>query len=157
MGQSKSIKEFSERIKNKWNHLDILVNNAGLYINDYAKTIDGFEMHFGVNYLGPYYLTRLLLDLIKKSAPSRIVNVSSLAYKGCKINWDDVNMENNFSGFKAYGQSKLGNILFTNELANKLKGNLLKKINTCNPNLLLNNFFDGRNKCNCNLITSRIC
>lgn len=79
-------------------------------------------MHFGVNHLGPYYLTRLLLDLIKKSAPSRIVNLSSVAYKSGKFNWDDMNMEKEYSGIKAYSRSKLGNVLFTNELAEQLKG-----------------------------------
>lgn len=122
LGDLKSIKEFSERIKAKWSRLDILINNAGLFHNDYSKTIDGFEKHFGTNYLGPYYLTRLLLDLIKNSEPSRIINVSSMAYKGNRMIWDDLQLEKKYKSFTAYGQSKLGNVLFTTELAKKLHG-----------------------------------
>jgi len=127
LGELRSVREFSERIKAKLDKLDILVNNAGLYKNDYSKTVDGFETHFGFNYLGPFYLTRLLLEAIKKSESGRIVNVSSIAYKGCSMNWADLQYEKNASGFKCYGQSKLGNILFTNELARRLKGWRKKK------------------------------
>jgi retinol dehydrogenase-12 len=77
----KSTKDFANRMISKLDKLDILINNAGLSGLPFLKTEDGFEMHFAVNYLGPYYLTRLLLDLLKKSAPSRIINVSSAAHK----------------------------------------------------------------------------
>ena len=87
----------------------------------HTKTEDGFETTFGVNHLGPYYLTRLLLELIKKSAPSRIVNVSSNGHYGVKLNWDDLQSEKSFSSFNVYRQSKLANVLFTNELAERLK------------------------------------
>ena len=82
----KSIKEFADRILAKYDKLDILINNAGLTGIPFTKTEDGFELIFMVNYLGPYYLTRLLLDLLKKSAPSRIINVSSGLHK-CIFNY----------------------------------------------------------------------
>ena len=88
----------------------------------YWKSKQGYEMQFAVNHLGHFLLTNLLLDLLKKSGPSRIINISSLAHKGGKINWDDINGEKAYSPIKAYYQTKLANILFTNELAERLKG-----------------------------------
>lgn len=117
----KSTREFIERIKAKLDRLDILVNNAGLSGIPFSKTDEGFEIHFVANYLAHYLLTRELLDLLKKSAPSRIINVSSAAYKMGPINWDDLNYEKNYSDFKSYGQSKLAQILFTRELEKRLK------------------------------------
>lgn len=144
LGELKSVKEFSDRIIAKWTHLDILINNAGLYHHDYKKTNDGFEIHFGVNYLGPYYLTRLLLDLIKKSAPSRIINVSSTGYESCKsMNWDDLNFEKDYGALKAYCQSKLGNVLFTNELAKKLEGSGVS-VASLHPGFVSTDIFRGR-------------
>jgi len=139
----KSIRDFSERINKKPTKLDILINNAGLSGDGPIKrTEDGFETVFGVNHLGPFLLTNLLLDLLKKSAPSRIINVSSEAHSCnesfrliirnnfftininlvAKLNWDDLQMEKNYSSFKAYSNSKLANILFTKELAKRLEG-----------------------------------
>ena len=77
----KSIKSFADRIRETYKRVDILINNAGL-VCDYQKTKDGFEMQFGTMHLGHFYLTYLLIDLLKANAPSRIVNVSALAHKG---------------------------------------------------------------------------
>ena len=118
----KSIKECADRLKSKCKIIDILINNAGLAWLPYTKTEDGFETHFGVNHLGHFYLTNLLLDLIKSSAPSRIINVSSMAHKGVKMNWTDLQSEKSYTSFFAYRQSKLANCLFTIELAKRLKG-----------------------------------
>jgi NAD(P)-dependent dehydrogenase (short-subunit alcohol dehydrogenase family) len=121
LSKLKSIKEFADRIKLKLSRLDVLINNAGLVQNYYSKTEDGLETSFGVNYIGPYYLTRLLLDLLKKSAPSRIINVSSVGHKGVKLRWDNLQSEKFFFSFQQYLHTKLMNVLFTNELARRLK------------------------------------
>lgn len=98
----------------------MLINNAGIYQCPYTKTEDGFEMQFGVNHLGHFLLTHLLLDLLKKSAPSRIVVVSSKLYKYGEINFEDLNSEQSYDKAFAYARSKLANLLFTYELAQRL-------------------------------------
>lgn len=101
--------------------LDVLINNAGVYQCPYSRTEDGFEMQFGVNHLGHFLLTHLLLDLLRRSAPSRIVVVSSKLYKRGEINFDDLNSERGYDGAAAYGRSKLANLLFTLELGRRLE------------------------------------
>jgi NAD(P)-dependent dehydrogenase (short-subunit alcohol dehydrogenase family) len=123
LGSLKSIKECADKLKTKCSRIDILINNAGLGGVPYIKTEDGFETQFGVNHLGHFYLTNLLLDLVKSSAPSRIINVTSMAHKGVKMNWDDLQSEKSYASFFAYRQSKLANCLFTFELSKRLKGN----------------------------------
>ena len=102
--------------------LDVLVNNAGLYKTRRTETPDGIEMTLAVNYLAPFLLTNLLLDLLKKSAPSRVINVSSEAERWGKIDLDDLQSERRYRGFPVYGKSKLANIMFTYELAERLRG-----------------------------------
>ncbi|XP_063044883.1 retinol dehydrogenase 12-like [Engraulis encrasicolus] len=101
--------------------LDILINNAGV-ICPKRQTEDGFEMQFGVNHLGHFLLTNRLLPILKKSTPSRVVNVSSLAHEKGKINFDDINQEKDYDPIKSYQQSKLANVLFSRELAKRLEG-----------------------------------
>jgi len=102
--------------------VDVLVNNAGVYQCPYSKTEDGFEMQFGVNHLGHFLLTNLLLDLLKRSAPSRVIVVSSKLYKHGHINFEDLNSECDYDKAFAYSRSKLANLLFTSELARRLQG-----------------------------------
>ena len=117
----KSIRQFAQQIIENEKAIDILVNNAGLGCNR-KLTEDGLEFIMGVNHFGHFLLTNLLLDKIKQSAPSRIINVSSIVYTFIKsINFDDIQNEKNFDVFKVYCQSKLANILFTRSLAKKLK------------------------------------
>ncbi|XP_072910489.1 retinol dehydrogenase 12-like isoform X2 [Hemitrygon akajei] len=118
----KSIREFAEQINNEQQQVNILINNAGVMMCPYLKTEDGFELQFGVNHLGHFLLTYLLIDLLKRSSPARIINVSSTAHKMGTIQFDDLNSEKSYSSVKAYAQSKLANILFTKELARKLEG-----------------------------------
>lgn len=116
----RSVRDFSDKMKSSLNRLDLLINNAGIMAPPYGKTKDGFELQFGTNHLGPFLLTNLLLDLLKKTEGSRIVNVSSLTHKYCTMEWDDLNSEKNYVPMKAYAQSKLANILFTRELSRRL-------------------------------------
>ncbi|XP_033504021.1 retinol dehydrogenase 14b [Epinephelus lanceolatus] len=118
----RSVRTFCEEIREEESKIDVLVNNAGLYQCPYTKTEDGFEMQLGVNHLGHFLLTHLLLDLLKSSAPSRIVVVSSKLYKYGQINFDDLNSENKYDKAFCYSQSKLANLLFTLELARQLEG-----------------------------------
>ncbi|XP_071497989.1 retinol dehydrogenase 12-like [Diadema antillarum] len=122
LASMKSIRDFAAEIKREEKHLEILLNNAGIMMCPHWKTDDGFEMQFGVNHLGHFLLTHLLLDLLKASAPSRIVNVSSSAHKFGKMHFDDIMLTKKYSSMASYGQSKLANVLFTRELAKKLKG-----------------------------------
>ncbi len=102
--------------------LDVLVNNAGVFTRDYLSTDDGLETQFAVNHLAPFLLTHLLRDLLVKSAPARVVTVSSEAHKRGQIRWDDLQGEQKYSGLRAYSQSKLANLLFNRELARRLGG-----------------------------------
>ncbi|KAM9716124.1 retinol dehydrogenase 13-like [Menidia menidia] len=119
----KSIREFAERIKQEEKRVDILINNAGVMRCPAWKTEDGFDMQFGVNHLGHFLLTNLLLEKLKESAPSRVINVASLAHIIGKIDFEDLNWEKKkFDTKQAYCQSKLANVLFTRELAKRLQG-----------------------------------
>ncbi|XP_005932153.1 retinol dehydrogenase 12, like [Haplochromis burtoni] len=122
LSDSKSIREFAEAINKDEPKLNILINNAGVMVCPFGKTADGFEMQIGVNHLGHFLLTYLLLDLIKKSAPARIINVSSMAHSWGSINLEDLNSEKHYDKNKAYAQSKLANVLFTRSLAKRLEG-----------------------------------
>ena len=119
-----SVRTFADKILKSEPHLDILINNAGVMACPYQKTEDGFEMQFGVNHLGHFLLTLLLLDRLKRSQPSRIINVSSSAHRmgDGKIKFDDINHEKSYSSWGAYYDSKLANVLFTRELSKRLEG-----------------------------------
>jgi NAD(P)-dependent dehydrogenase (short-subunit alcohol dehydrogenase family) len=116
------VREFAEAILRDYGRLDILVNNAGVGSapNERLLSDDGHEFRFQVNYLSGFMLTRLLLSRLLESAPSRIVNVSSLAQT--PINFEDVMIEQDFSGGRAYAQSKLAQIMFTFDLSDELTG-----------------------------------
>ncbi|XP_008293503.1 retinol dehydrogenase 12-like [Stegastes partitus] len=122
LSDTKSIREFAEAINRDEPKLNILINNAGVMVCPYGKTADGFEMQIGVNHMGHFLLTYLLLDLIKRSAPARIVTVSSMAHAWGSINLDDINSEKSYDKTRAYSQSKLANVLFTRSLAKRLEG-----------------------------------
>lgn len=117
----KSVKQFAESFKKEYEQLDLLINNAGVMIPPYSKTTDGFELQFGTNHLGHFALTGLLLDLLKKTAGSRIVNVSSMAHTQGNINFDDLNWgKRTYAPWNAYGDSKIANLYFTYELNRKM-------------------------------------
>jgi NAD(P)-dependent dehydrogenase (short-subunit alcohol dehydrogenase family) len=116
------VRRLAGEVKAATSRLDVLINNAGLILKKREVTVDGLEMTFAVNHLAYFLLTNLLIDMLKASAPSRIVNVSSAAHLGSKINFDDLQGEKRYSAWRAYQQSKLANILFTYELARRLGG-----------------------------------
>ena len=125
-----SIRRFAKEFKNKYDRLDVLINNAGALFNKREVTAEGFERTLAVNYLGPFLLTHELLDLLKKNAPSRIINVSSGLAKNGRVDLDDLQSEKNYVGTKAYSSmrapvysnTKLMLMMFTYELARRLKG-----------------------------------
>ncbi|CAH0550128.1 unnamed protein product [Brassicogethes aeneus] len=131
-----SIREFVDVFKKEQDRLDVLINNAGVMRTPKdSKTKEGFEMQLGVNHMGHFLLTNLLLDTLKKSTPSRIVNVSSVAHKRGKINKEDLNSEKNYDPAVAYSQSKLANVLFTRELAKRLEGTGVT-VNSVHPGIV---------------------
>jgi NAD(P)-dependent dehydrogenase (short-subunit alcohol dehydrogenase family) len=114
------VRRLAEAILADYDRLDVLVNNAGIWGREREVSADGHELHFAVNYLAGFLLTRLLLPRIVDSAPSRIVNVASAAQ--APIDFDDVMLEKGYSDFRAYSQSKLGQVMFTIDLAEELAG-----------------------------------
>ena len=125
-----SIRRFAKEFKKKYDRLDVLLNNAGATFNKREVTSEGFERTLAVNYLGPFLLTHEMLDLLKSSSPSRIINVSSGLAKNGKVDLDDLQSEKNYVGTKAYSRvrapvysnTKLMLMMHTYELARRLKG-----------------------------------
>nr|XP_042911081.1 retinol dehydrogenase 12-like [Parasteatoda tepidariorum] len=117
-----SIRKFAKQILKTEQRIHILINNAGVASCPKSLTEDGFEMQFGVNHLGHFLLTNLLLERLKASAPARIINVSSILHTIGEIDLDDINMDRNYGPIAGYNRSKLANILFTRELAKRLEG-----------------------------------
>ncbi|XP_071238613.1 retinol dehydrogenase 11-like isoform X2 [Salvelinus alpinus] len=122
-------------VEKEVNHLHILINNAGVMMCPYVKTKDGFEMQLGINHLGHFLLTYLLIGLLKRSAPARIVVVSSLAHNVGWIRFHDLLSQGSYNSGLAYCQSKLANLLFARELARRLKGSGVT-VNSVHPGLV---------------------
>lgn len=139
LSSQQSIRQLADRFKQKYTRLDVLVNNAGVMKWKQEFTTDGIESTFAINHLASFLLTNLLLDLLKASAPARIVNVSSSAQGMGKIEFDDLDGRKKYSGIKAYSQSKLANVLFTNELDRILQGTEVT-VNCLHPGVVRTNF-----------------
>jgi NAD(P)-dependent dehydrogenase (short-subunit alcohol dehydrogenase family) len=117
-----NIRKAADNLRSDFPRIDLLINNAGVMYTDKASTKDGFELQFGTNHLGHFALTGLLLDNLLGVDGSRVVTVSSVGHRiRAKIHFDDLNLDRNYNRIVAYGQSKLANLLFTYELARRLK------------------------------------
>ena len=140
MSSQADVRRVAAEFKAKHDRLDVLLNNAGVLVTSRRTTVDGIEETFAVDHLGYFLLTHLLLDVLKTSAPSRIVSVSSEAHRRAKMRWDDLEFKaGGYSSFAAYGQSKLSNILFTRELARRLEGTRVTA-NCLHPGVIASGF-----------------
>ena len=139
------VRDLAAQVNAAYDRLDVVVNNAGVLMARRTElparsgTPAGLEMTFAVNHLAPFLLTNLLLDLLKASAPARIVTVSSSAHKRGALNFDDLHHTRRYRAMQAYGDSKLANVLFTYELARRLEGTHVTA-NALHPGLVGTNF-----------------
>ena len=136
LGNYNSIRDFALEFKENYKELNVLINNAGFISLDRQETDEGVERQFGINHLGHFLLTNLLLPCMSEG--SRIVVVASGAHKAGKIHFDDINLTKRYNVVKAYGQSKLSNVLFTRELARRLKSKGIT-VNCCHPGAVATN------------------
>ncbi|MEY2455186.1 MAG: retinol dehydrogenase 12 [Acidimicrobiaceae bacterium] len=140
-----SIRRAAAEVLERWDRLDVLVNNAGGIWTERLETKQGFEQTFGVNHLGPFLFTELLLDRLKASAPARIVNLTSVGHHYARrgMRFDNLQSERRYRAMEAYGRSKLANVLFTRELARRLDGTGVT-VNCCHPGPVRSGFgMDG--------------
>ena len=143
------VRRLADQVRERTPRLDVLLNNAGAIFLSSRTSVDGIEMTFALNHLGYFLLTNLLLDLLKESAPARIINVSSSShYSVGSIRLEELPNPGSGRGYRAYGQSKLCNLLFTYELARRLEGTGVT-VNALHPglvrtNIARNNGFWGR-------------
>jgi retinol dehydrogenase-14 len=133
------VRRLAGAVLDAYPRLDVLVNNVGGFWAHRHPTADGLEHTFALNHLAPFLLTNLLLDRLKASAPARVVTVSSGAQSAGRIDFDDLQGARSYSGQRAYSQSKLANILFTNELARRLQGTRVTA-NSVHPGVVRTNF-----------------
>lgn len=134
-----SLREFSTAYKQRYDRLDVLLNNAGAIMPTRNLTVDGLESTFATNHLGYFLLTGLLLDILKESAPARIVNVSSEGHRMGRIPFADLQCERGYQSMLVYCNSKLANILFTYELVHRLRGSRVTA-NCLHPGAIASNF-----------------
>jgi NAD(P)-dependent dehydrogenase (short-subunit alcohol dehydrogenase family) len=122
LSSQRQVRKLAAEIVERHERLHVLINNAGTFQTERRLTEDDLETTFAVNYLAPFLLTHELLGLLKDSSPSRIINVASIAHWDTKVDWNNLQGERLYDGHQTYALSKLGIILFTYELAERLKG-----------------------------------
>ena len=132
------VRDLAEQVISRYDRLDVLLNNAGGYFTKHEITSDGLEMTFALNHMSYFLLTNKLMELLKYSAPARIVNVSSDAHYGVDMEFENLNGEQEYKAWKAYQKSKLANVLFTYELLKKVPGNIT--VNCLHPGFVATNF-----------------
>jgi NAD(P)-dependent dehydrogenase (short-subunit alcohol dehydrogenase family) len=138
----KQVYNLAKVLKKNYHHIDVLVNNAGAYFKTRYQSMDGYEMTLALNYLSPFLLTSLLINMLQESKQGRIINVSSNAHFKGTIHLEDLQSKHEFEGFNSYAQSKLALMLFTYELARRLKNTNIT-VNALHPGLVATNF--GKN------------
>ncbi len=136
LGNYSSIRSFVDDFDQEYSALDLLINNAGFISLDRQETSEGVERQFGINHLGHFLLTNQLIPYMPEN--SRIVVVASGGHKAGKIHFDDISLTKGYNVVKAYGQSKLANVLFTRELARRLKDKKIT-VNCCHPGAVATN------------------
>ena len=144
LSSQQAIRQLAEDFKAQFQRLDVLVNNAGSLMLSRQESVDGIEMTLALNHLNYFLLTNLLLDTLKSSAPSRIVNVASDVHQNAHLDFDDLQCEKGYGGYKAYGRSKLANLLFTYEMARRLEGTGVTA-NGLHPGLVATSFMATNN------------
>ncbi|MEA3391528.1 MAG: SDR family oxidoreductase [Candidatus Marinimicrobia bacterium] len=137
LSSQESIRNASTILLKDLDRIDVLINNAGSFASKRKETKNGFEWQLGINHLGHFYLTHLLLPLIKNSKQGRIINMSSGSHYKGRMHWNDLQLKH-YRSLKSYGQSKLANVLFTYELARRLK-NINITVNAVDPGLVNTN------------------
>jgi retinol dehydrogenase-14 len=133
------VRRLADEVLQRLPRLDVLVNNVGGYWHTRHVTADGLERTFALNHLAPFLLTNLLLDRLTESAPARVVAVSSNAQAQGHIDFEDLQGERQYSGARAYSQSKLANVMFTYELARRLQGTTVTA-NAVHPGVVSTSF-----------------
>lgn len=133
------VQQLAAAFRQRFQRLDVLVNNAGALFTRRQLSADGIEMTLALNHLGYFVLTACLLDTLKASAPARIINVSSNAHQAGRLNFDDIQGQRRYGGWRAYSQSKLANLLFTYELDRRLQGTGVT-VNTMHPGFVATSF-----------------
>jgi len=141
LSSQEAIRRLASEYKSRYQRLHVLINNAGVYYTKRHITADGLEAMFAVNYLARFLFTHLLLDIIKQSAPARIINVAGAYHAKGKINFDDLQGEKDFDGQRANHQSKLADVLFTYELARRLEGTRVT-VNCLHPGMVATDLID---------------
>jgi NAD(P)-dependent dehydrogenase (short-subunit alcohol dehydrogenase family) len=139
LSAQEQVRRLAQEFQSRHDRLDALINDAGAVFPTRRESVDGIEMTLALNHLAPFLLTNLLLDTLKASAPSRIVTVSSGAHQGAKVNFDDLQLTHGYGMWRAYGRSKLMNLLFTRELARRLAGRGVTA-NALHPGFVASNF-----------------
>ena len=140
LSSQQEVRQLAETFQQRYRHLHVLINNAGSGFSKRQQSADGIEMTLALNHLAPFLLTNLLLDMLKKSAPARVINVSSAVESRARLDIHDLQLKNHRYGFlRSYGQSKFAMMLFTYELARRLQGTGVT-VNAMNPGPTVTSF-----------------
>ncbi len=142
LSSQSEIRRLAREFQERHARLDVLINNAGAMFDRRAETVDGIERTFALNHLAYFLLTELLIETLKTTAGSRVINVASMAHLGMRLDFDDLEARRGYSGYWVYGRSKLANILFTRELARRLDGSGVTA-NCLHPGFVATNFVAG--------------